>query len=239
MKLRNENWIYSVFSRRLYFGGGINNLRFCSNLGNLEKRFIPKTSFDIHQNQKADTYTICSSCGQKQKGNKRIPKEIRIESSTSVERAYSEEFLKGIQESNLILQGDSILFSAESGSEVVLIPNYFPKNQNLIFDSGNSISIRRLNYTDFEFTIEYNEKEFSGKASPYPMFYLGMETLVFLDGECTITRYYITETDKPCLKYIGSGNQNLAEENPVEVYAFVSVSKVRCQNQLNGLTNKK
>lgn len=154
---------------------------------------------------------------------------------------YSEEFLKHFQESKLTLKGDSILFPVETDSAIVLIPEYIPKNQNLIFESenGKSISIRQLNYTDIEFAIQYDEQKFNGKASLFPHFYLGMETVGFSDGEYIITHYYVTETDNPCLDFIGLGNQNIAEENPENVYALVSVSGDTCEDELNELTNKK
>lgn len=159
----------------------------------------------------------------------------------SINSDYSEEFQKHFQESKLTLKGDSILFPAETDSAIVLIPDYIPKNQNVKFESenGNSIIIRQLNYTDIEFAIQYDEQKFNGKASLLPHFYLGMETVGFSDGEYIITHYYVTETDNPCLDFIGLGNQNIAEENPENVYALVSVSGDTCEDELNELTNKK
>jgi len=159
--------------------------------------------------------------------------------STSIN--YSEAFQKHFQENNLTLKADTILFPADADSAVVLIPEYIPKNQNITFESrnGSLITIRQINYTDIEFEIQYHDQKYKGKASLFPHFYLGMETVGFSDGEYVITHYYVTETDNPCLDFIGLGNQNIAKENPENVYALVSVSGDTCEDELNELTNKK
>ena len=187
------------------------------------------------------TILILNSCGQKQNEKKDLSIETKVESSNSMVSEYSEEFLKHFHESNLALKDDSIVFPKEAGSLVVLIPNYIPKNKDVIFKTadGNSITIRQINYTDIEFLIQYDNQEFKGKASLFPHFYLGMETVGFSDGEHIITHYYVTETDNPCLDFIGLGNQNIAEENPENVYALISVSGDTCADELNKLTNKK
>lgn len=158
-----------------------------------------------------------------------------------VSKDYSEEFQEYFHKSNLTLKGDSILFPKEAGNEAILIPNYIPNSQDMKFGSGsgNSIIIRQINYTDIEFKIKYNNQNYSGKASLFPHFYLGMETVVFSDGEYIITHYYVTETDNSCLDFIGLGNQNIAEENLENVYALISVSGDTCEDELNKLTNKK
>lgn len=187
------------------------------------------------------SFLILSSCGQKQNETKETPTRTTVQRSNSTVSDYSEEFLNHFLESKLTLKGDSILFPAETDSMIVFIPEYIPKNQNVRFESenGNSITIRQLNYTDIEFTIQYDEQKFNGKASLFPHFYLGMETVRFSDGEYIITHYYVTETDNPCLDFIGLGNQNIAEENSENVYALVSVSGDTCEDELNELTNKK
>tara|TARA_R110002096_G_scaffold409363_1_gene608719 strand:- start:516 stop:1031 length:516 start_codon:yes stop_codon:yes gene_type:complete len=154
---------------------------------------------------------------------------------------YSEEFLEHFRESKLKLKGDSILFPKEADSAIVLIPEYIPIKQKVRFESenGNSITIRQLNYTDIVFEIHYDNKKFNGKASLSAHFYLGMETVGFSDGDYIITYYNVTETDNPCLDFIGLGDQNIAEEDPENVYALVSVSGDTCEDELNELTNKK
>jgi len=141
----------------------------------------------------------------------------------------------------MTLKGDSILFPEEVDSAVVIIPEYIPRKQYVTFESenGNSISLRQINYTDIEFEIQYYDSKFKGKASLFPKFYLGMETVGFSDGEYIITHYYVTETDNPCLYFIGLGNQNISEENSEEVYMIVAVSGNNCKNELKELTNKK
>lgn len=187
------------------------------------------------------TVLILSSCGQKQNEKKGLSIETKSESYYSIEPEYSKEFLKQFQNSSLTLNGDTIQYPAEADSAIVLIPKYIPKNQDIKFESknGQSITLRQINYTDIEFKIEYGDQEFNGKASLYPRFHLGMETVGFSEGEYIITHYYITETDNPCLDFIGLGNQNIAEENPEDVYVLVSVSGDTCEDELNELTNKK
>ena len=187
------------------------------------------------------TVLIFSSCGQKQNEKEASSTKISDETPFLIERDYSEEFLEQFQNSNLTLKGDSIMFPIEAGSEVVLIPEYIPKNEEIRFESesGSSITIRQINYTDIEFKIQYNDQNYSGKASLFPHFHLGMETVGFSDGEYIITHYYVTETDNSCLDFIGLGNQNIAEENSENVYALVSVSGDTCKGELNELTNKK
>lgn len=167
--------------------------------------------------------------------------EPPIKDAQPISKDYSEEFQKHFHESDMTLKGDSILFPKEAGNEVVLIPKYIPKNQDVRFETenGKSISIRQINYTDIEFKIEYNEQVFSGKASILPHFYLGMETVGFSEGEYVITHYYVTETDNPCLDFIGLGNQNIAEEKSENVYALISVSGDTCADELSEMTNKK
>lgn len=154
---------------------------------------------------------------------------------------YSAEFLEQFQNSLMTLKGDSILFPSEADSAIVLIPNYIPKNQDIRFESenGNSITLRQINYTDIEFEIQYDDQKFNGKASLFPKFYLGMETVGLSDGEYIISHYYVTETDNPCLDFIGLGNQNISEENPENVYALVAVSGDNCKDELQELTYKK
>ena len=187
------------------------------------------------------TILILNSCGQKQNEKKDLSIDRKVESSNSMMPEYSEEFLKHFNESNSAIKGDSIVFPKEAGSLVVLIPNYIPKNKDVKFKTadGNSITIRQVNYTDIEFLIQHDNEKFKGKASLYPHFYLGMETVGFTDGEYIVTNYYVTESDNPCLDLIGLGNQNIAEENPENVYALISVSGDNCEDELNKLTNKK
>lgn len=156
----------------------------------------------------------------------------------SISPNYSEEFQKHFQENSLTLKADTILFP---DSSIVLIPEYIPKNQDVTFESGEGdlIVVRQINYTDIEFEIQYNDQKYKGKASLFPHFYLGMETVGFSDGEYVITHYYVTETENPCLDFIGLGNQNIAEEGSENVYALVSVSGDTCEDELSELTNKK
>lgn len=187
------------------------------------------------------TVLILNSCGQKQNEKKDLSIETKTESYYSTKSEYSKEFLKEFQNSTLTLKGDTIYYPAEAGSAIVLIPKYIPKNQDIKFESknGQSITIRQINYTDIEFEIEYGDQKFNGKASLYPKFHIGRETIVFSDGEYKITRYYVTETNNPCLNFIGIGNKNIAEENFEDVYVLVSVSGDNCQDELNELTYKK
>ncbi|WP_291726467.1 hypothetical protein [Bernardetia sp.] len=156
----------------------------------------------------------------------------------SISSNYSEEFQNHLQESNLILKADTILFP---DSSIVLIPKYITNDQEVIFksESGNLITIQQINYTDIEFEIQYHDQNYKGKASLSPYFYLGMETVGFSEGEYVITHYYVTETNNSCLDFIGLGNQNIAKENSENVYALVSVSDDTCKDELNELTNKK
>lgn len=189
------------------------------------------------------TILILSSCGHVQNEKKQGLTKTTVENSITTLTDYSEEFVKHFQESGLTLKGDSILIPApsEEGTEVVLIPKYILENQKAIFETNNgySITIRQLNHTDIEFTIQYDDQKYKGKASLFPHFYLGMETVGFSDGEYVITHYYVTESDNPCLDFIGLGNQNIAEESSQNVYALVSVSGDNCEDELNELTNKK
>ena len=184
---------------------------------------------------------ILSSCGLNLNKETETNYVDSKDTVPSGDAAYSAEFLKEFQNSSITLRGDSILFPAEADSAIILIPEYIPKNQDIRFESenGNSIIIRQLNYTDLEFEIQYNDSRFHGKASLFPKFYMGMETVGFSDGEYIITHYYITETDNPCIDFIGLGNQNISEENPEDVYALVSVSGDNCKNPLKELTYKK
>lgn len=179
---------------------------------------------------------ILDSCGQRQKMDANL-----LDTYTINETAYSEEFLEHFQNSKMTLKGDSILFPAKADSAIVLIPYYISKNQDVRFESenGNSITLRQINYTDIEFQIQYDDQKFNGRASLFPHFYLGIETVGFSDGEYIITHYYVTETDNPCIDFIGLGNQNIAKENPENVYAIVSVSGDTCIDELKELTNKK
>jgi hypothetical protein len=187
------------------------------------------------------TVLILSSCGQKQNEKKALLIETKTESHYSTESEYSKEFLKQFQNSALSLKEDTIYYPAEADSAIVLIPKYIPKNQDIKFESknGQSITIQQINYTDIEFEIEYEDKKFNGKASLYPRFHLGMETVGFSDGEYIITHYYVTETDYSCIDFIVLGNQNIAEEESENVYALVSVSDDTCEDELNEMTNKK
>lgn len=174
--------------------------------------------------------------------DKNIITPIQKKDSISVAKElYSTDFLKQFQNSEMTLTGDSILFPAEADSAIILIPEYIPKNQDIRFESenGNSITLRQINYTDLEFEIQYDDQIFNGKASLFPNFYLGMETIGFSDGEYIITHYYITESDNPCLDFIGLGNQNISEEKPENVYALVAVLGDNCEDELKELTNKK
>jgi len=184
---------------------------------------------------------ILSSCGQKKNEDKENPTRVKVQISNSNVSDYSEEFHNHFQESKLTLKEDSILFPGEKDSMIALIPEYIPRNQNVKFEAenGSSITIRQINYTDIEFEIEYNDEKFRGKASLFPYFYLGMETVGFSDGEYMITHYYVTETDNFCLDFIGLGNQNIAKDKSENVYALVSVSGDSCEDELNALTNKK
>ncbi len=184
---------------------------------------------------------ILSSCGHRQNKATDNSKVIPNDTSTRVETGYSLEFLEYFQNSEMTLKGDSIIFPVEADSVIVLIPEYIPKNQDIKFESenGNSITLRQVNYTDIEFEIQYDDQKFSGKASLPPHFHLGMETVEFSDGEYIITHYYVTETDNPCIDFIGLGNQNISEENPENVYALVAVSGGNCQDEFKELTYKK
>jgi len=155
---------------------------------------------------------------------------------------YSEEFLDYFKNSDLTLKSDSVIFPKESGIEdVVIIPSYIPRNKSVSFksESEDYISINQVNYTDIEFVINYLGEKTHGKASLAPQFYRGFETIAFSDGEYVINYYYVTECDNPCLYFIGLGNENIAKENPENVYAMVSVSGGTCENELNNLANKK
>jgi hypothetical protein len=173
--------------------------------------------------------------------NKDLKTETTHERGTSTVNDYSKEFLEYFEKSKLTLKSDSILLPIEADSAIILIPKYIPKNRNVTFESdkGNSVTIRQINYTDLEFTIEYKGETFNGKASLSPYFHMGMETVGFSDGEYIITHYYVTETDNSCIDFIGLGNQNISEENSENVYALVSVSGGTCEDELNELTNKK
>lgn len=184
---------------------------------------------------------ILSSCGRNQNKETATNYVVSKDIVTSAETAYSEEFLKHFQNSVMTLRGDSILFPATADTAIVFIPEYIPKNQDIRFESenGNSITLRQINYTDIEFEIQCDDQKCNGKASLFPKFYLGMETVGFSDGEYIITHYYVTETDNPCLDFIGLGNQNISEENPEDVYALIAVSGDNCQDELKELAYKK
>lgn len=174
---------------------------------------------------------------------KNFDKAKTIESFNSIQSDYSEDFLKHFDESNLTLKSDSILFPETSGVNPLFIPVFLSKNQEVKFEDedeeGNSITARQINYTDIEFSIEYENQVFNGKASLSPHFYLGMESVGFSDGEYEITHYYVIETEFGCIDYIGLGNQNIAKEHIENVYALISVSGDSCENVLSKLINKK
>jgi hypothetical protein len=166
----------------------------------------------------------------------------KMVSKPADKRLYSAEFLKHFQKNiEITLKGDSILFPEEADSAIVLIPEYIPKNQDIRFvtENGHSMTLRQINYTDLAFEIQYDRQKFKGNASLKPRFYLGMETVEFADGEYIITHYYVTETDNPCLNFIGLGNQNIAEEGSENVYALVSVSGNTCEDELKEMAYKK
>lgn len=170
------------------------------------------------------------SCTQKQNDKSKMPLE------------YSEEFKSYFEKSNLTLKSDSITFPKESGIEdVVIIPSYIPRKKSISFESETKdfITITQINYTDIEFAINYLGDQIQGKASLYPQFYRGFETIVFSDGEYIINYYYVTDCDNECIDFIGLGNINIAKESPENVYAMISVSGGVCENELNNLTNKK
>jgi len=66
-----------------------------------------------------------------------------------------------------------------------------------------------------------------------------METVVFSDGEYEITHYHVTETDHPCLNFIGLGNKDIGKANTENVYAMIAVSGDSCGNELSELTYRK
>ena len=162
------------------------------------------------------------------------------EMTSNVSIDYSEEFKEYFDKSEITLTSDSIIFP-DSSAPIVLIPRLINKNVDILFESpqGHSITVKQVNYTDLEFSIKYNDKEYNGKASLAPQFHLGSESTQFTDGEYYITPYFVTETDNTCLDYIALGNQNIINDSTEMTYAMIAVSGDTCEDELKELTDKK
>ena len=154
---------------------------------------------------------------------------------------YSIEFFDYFQKDQTMLKGDSIIITLDGNTEIIQIPQYITRNNTATFSSnrGQTIRIKQINYTDIEFKITYENKEFSGQATLLPQFYFGSETVNFKNGEYLLTKYFVTKTNNPCLDYIGLGNQNIINSETEELYAVVSMAGGDCENELIELTNEK
>jgi hypothetical protein len=188
---------------------------------------------------------MISSCVQNKEKNTDL---LLVESQPAItgtdstyDDNYSNEFQLNVKSKGGILRSDSIFFPNEADFPYILIPQFIPINKKIVFRSknGHRISITQTNYTDIEFTIQYKNQEYKGKAFLYPHFYFGSETVVFSDEEYVMTPYYIAESNHPSLDYIGFGNQNIAEVGTEEVYAIIGISGDNCETEFSEMSKQK
>ena len=133
-----------------------------------------------------------------------------------------------------------IHFPKDAGIEVVLIPKYIPKTKtsDLRQKMENQFPFGRQTILTSNLKLNITSK-YSAERLLFTTFLFRDETVGFSKGEYVITHYYVTETDNPCLDFIGLGNQNIAEEKSENVYALISVSGDTCADELSEMTNKK
>ena len=137
---------------------------------------------------------------------------------------YSDEFFKHFENSEIELRADSLTFPDDAHIEPIRLPSNLKLNKEYIFIdkiSGQELKVKRTNYTDISFKIELGDKLTTGHASISPNFYLGTESIGTSEGEFWISQYYVTKSSADCLNIIGIGNQNIAEEEPTDLYAYI------------------
>lgn len=142
----------------------------------------------------------------------------------TADQNYYQEFFDNFKNSEILLRSDSLLIPVNDTFEVVLLPTQLTLNKQYTFvdkEGTQNIKIKRTNYTDIEFEINYKEQLTTGKASISPYFYLGAESIGTSEGEFWVSQYFVTELSTDCLYIIGIGNQDIAEEHPTNLYAYL------------------
>ena len=137
---------------------------------------------------------------------------------------YSDEFFKHFKNSEIELRADSLIFPENAHIDPIRLPSDLKPNKEYLFVdkiSGQELKVKRTNYTDISFKIELIGKMTTGHASISPNFYLGAEIIGTSEGEFWISQYYVTKSSADCLIIIGIGNQNIAEEKPTDLYAYI------------------
>jgi len=137
---------------------------------------------------------------------------------------YSTEFYEHFKNSEIELQADSLVFPIDNQIEPIKIPSELILNKEYIFldkTSGLELKAKRTNYTDIDFSIKFKKQLTIGNASISPSFYLGAESIETSEGGFWITQYSVKESTTDCLYIIGIGNQNIADETPSDLYAYI------------------
>lgn len=152
---------------------------------------------------------------------------------------YSLEFQDHFSNGTAQLRKDSLLLPMGDTVEVVLIPTLLILNREYVFadQSGQSIRVKRKNYTDVEFHIIRGEHQATGVASISPSFYLGMETVATKGGEFVINEYFVQGNSGDCLWSIGVGNQNIEEGGSMKLYAYIKLVDNCNENKFTASTD--
>ncbi|MGV8137782.1 MAG: hypothetical protein AB2L20_21445 [Mangrovibacterium sp.] len=142
----------------------------------------------------------------------------------TTDQNYSQEFIDNFKNSEILLRSDSLLIPVNDTFEVVLLPTQLTLNKQYTFvdkEGNQNLKVKRTNYTDIEFEINYKEQLTTGKASISPQFYFGAESVETSEGAFWISQYFVTESTTNCLYLIGIGNQSISEEHPTNLYAYL------------------
>ncbi len=138
---------------------------------------------------------------------------------------YSEEFLEYFSSGNVIIRHDSVIIPLDSEQVVIHIPTCLELHKEYHFvdtTKTDSILLKRTNYTDLEFVLYTHDSVVTGKASLFPHFYIGVETIYYSENVLPIYYYKVTNSSNESIKTIGVGNGiDISNHDDTLIYVLI------------------